>query len=338
MIIYLHGGDDASPTRSRHAARRRPPLLPAGPVPGRDRSHPRHQSVQRLADAHRGAAPGHRRDPDQRPGGPRPRARGRAARDLRAQRGARRPHPQRAGPAHGRRRRLAGRPPAPRRAQGLDDRRALVGPRPPVDGLRDHCRARAPPGHAGPARRRPLLDQQRDQRTGAGARARRPPRRRIPLPPRPSDARERHLARRAGRRAVDHRRPRRRQERRHRLHRHRHPDPRLVVGDPRLAQPRPGRAPTSSGRTSRSETSLPATTTPRARRSAASSTTASSASASRTCSRSPTSSASPPGRAKAPGVLGALRGRIIDSLVCDEALARSVLSAAGSGTTEGTHP
>ncbi len=44
------------------------------------------------------------------------------------------------------------------------------------------------------------------------------------------------------------------------------------------------------------------------------------------------------GRAKAPGVLGALRGRIIDSLVCDEALARSVLSAAGSGTTEGTHP
>jgi DNA-binding transcriptional regulator LsrR (DeoR family) len=41
------------------------------------------------------------------------------------------------------------------------------------------------------------------------------------------------------------------------------------------------------------------------------------------------------GRAKAPGVLGALRGRIIDSLVCDEALARSVLSAAGSGSTTG---
>ncbi|GAA5135194.1 sugar-binding domain-containing protein [Alloalcanivorax gelatiniphagus] len=38
------------------------------------------------------------------------------------------------------------------------------------------------------------------------------------------------------------------------------------------------------------------------------------------------------GRAKTPGVLGALRGRIIDSLVCDEALARSVLSAAGSST------
>jgi DNA-binding transcriptional regulator LsrR (DeoR family) len=44
------------------------------------------------------------------------------------------------------------------------------------------------------------------------------------------------------------------------------------------------------------------------------------------------------GRAKTPGVLGALRGRIIDSLVCDEALARSVLSAAGSSTPEGTRP
>jgi DNA-binding transcriptional regulator LsrR (DeoR family) len=44
------------------------------------------------------------------------------------------------------------------------------------------------------------------------------------------------------------------------------------------------------------------------------------------------------GRAKTPGVLGALRGRIIDSLVCDEALARSVLSAAGSSTSEGIHP
>lgn len=42
------------------------------------------------------------------------------------------------------------------------------------------------------------------------------------------------------------------------------------------------------------------------------------------------------GRAKTPGVLGALRGRIIDSLVCDEALARSVLSAAGSTTSGGT--
>ncbi|HMD10886.1 MAG TPA: sugar-binding domain-containing protein, partial [Marmoricola sp.] len=32
------------------------------------------------------------------------------------------------------------------------------------------------------------------------------------------------------------------------------------------------------------------------------------------------------GRAKAPGVLGAIRGHLIDSLVCDETLARSLLS------------
>jgi DNA-binding transcriptional regulator LsrR (DeoR family) len=32
------------------------------------------------------------------------------------------------------------------------------------------------------------------------------------------------------------------------------------------------------------------------------------------------------GRAKAPGVLGALRGHIVDSLVCDEGLARHLLS------------
>ncbi len=35
------------------------------------------------------------------------------------------------------------------------------------------------------------------------------------------------------------------------------------------------------------------------------------------------------GRAKTPGVLGALRGRLVDSLVCDEALARAVLSETG---------
>ena len=45
------------------------------------------------------------------------------------------------------------------------------------------------------------------------------------------------------------------------------------------------------------------------------------------------------GRAKTPGVLGALRGRVVDSLVCDEALARSVLSAHADGTrTEPTRP
>lgn len=40
------------------------------------------------------------------------------------------------------------------------------------------------------------------------------------------------------------------------------------------------------------------------------------------------------GRAKAPGVLGALTGRLIDSLVCDESLARAVLSAHRSSTDE----
>lgn len=37
------------------------------------------------------------------------------------------------------------------------------------------------------------------------------------------------------------------------------------------------------------------------------------------------------GRAKTPGVVGALRGHLIDSLVCDESLARSVLSSTGPG-------
>jgi DNA-binding transcriptional regulator LsrR (DeoR family) len=41
------------------------------------------------------------------------------------------------------------------------------------------------------------------------------------------------------------------------------------------------------------------------------------------------------GRAKASGVLGALRGNVVDSLVCDESLARSVLSRAHSTSDEG---
>jgi len=39
------------------------------------------------------------------------------------------------------------------------------------------------------------------------------------------------------------------------------------------------------------------------------------------------------GRAKTPGVLGALRGHIIDSLVCDDTLARSLLSEARTPST-----
>ena len=42
------------------------------------------------------------------------------------------------------------------------------------------------------------------------------------------------------------------------------------------------------------------------------------------------------GRTKAPGVLGALRGQLIDSLVCDESLARAVLSAHRVSTEERT--
>ena len=38
------------------------------------------------------------------------------------------------------------------------------------------------------------------------------------------------------------------------------------------------------------------------------------------------------GRAKVPGVLGALRGHLIDSLVCDEVLARHLLSEARSAS------
>jgi DNA-binding transcriptional regulator LsrR (DeoR family) len=42
------------------------------------------------------------------------------------------------------------------------------------------------------------------------------------------------------------------------------------------------------------------------------------------------------GRAKTPGVLGALRGHIIDSLVCDDTLARSLLSEARTPATNDT--
>lgn len=43
------------------------------------------------------------------------------------------------------------------------------------------------------------------------------------------------------------------------------------------------------------------------------------------------------GRAKTPGVLGALRGRLIDSLVCDETLARNLLTEA-RGLAHHDHP
>jgi DNA-binding transcriptional regulator LsrR (DeoR family) len=44
------------------------------------------------------------------------------------------------------------------------------------------------------------------------------------------------------------------------------------------------------------------------------------------------------GRAKVPGVLGALRGRLIDVLVCDESLARGVLAGAAGQALEPVNP
>ena len=44
------------------------------------------------------------------------------------------------------------------------------------------------------------------------------------------------------------------------------------------------------------------------------------------------------GRAKTPGVLGALRGRIVDSLVCDEVLARALLSERASAPQPAVPP
>ena len=44
------------------------------------------------------------------------------------------------------------------------------------------------------------------------------------------------------------------------------------------------------------------------------------------------------GRAKTPGVLGSLRGRIVDSLVCDEVLARALLSEPASAPQPAVPP
>ena len=87
-----------------------PALLPRGPLAGRDRRADGHQPVERLADAQRGAEAGHRRDPDQRPRRPGARARGGAADPVRPPRrpgGPRRPRRR----ACGSRTRSAPRPP-----------------------------------------------------------------------------------------------------------------------------------------------------------------------------------------------------------------------------------
>ena len=226
--------------------------------------------------------------------------------------------PRRAGRPRRHRRRPAargpgrhpGRPAAARQPQGLDDRGAVLGPRAPVDGLRHHRRPGAPRAHPRPARRRALLDPQRDQRPGAGPRARRTPRRRLPLPARTGRARVQRVARRPARRAV-HRRAAGPGGGRADL---------AFVGigtpTPRLVGGRSSSRSTSataeqqgaSGPPARSATSPPATTTPTGQPIHGAVEDRVLAVTLDDLPRSPTSSASPHGRAKTPGVLGALRG------------------------------
>ena len=162
--------------RSRHPPGCGAPLLRGGPLAGRDRRRAGHQPSQRLADAHRGAEAGHRRDPDQRPGRPGARAGGRAARPF----GLRDVRVAHAGTGAG---------------QRLEDQVGTQAARLLLDNLKDSMTValswghalqsmvyattadqELPRPHARPARRRPLLDPQRDQRPGAGPRARRTPR------------------------------------------------------------------------------------------------------------------------------------------------------------------
>ena len=221
--------------------------------------------------------------------------------------------------------------------QGLDDRGALVGPLPAGDGLRDDGRPRVPPAHPGAAGRRPLLDQQRDQRTGARPRARVRLGAEYRFLHAPATLERRHVARRAAGRALDQRGAGERRPRRHGLRRHRHPDPRLVGRDPRLPEPR-------RRREREAFWALKPVGDVAARYYNAQGAPIRGVVDDRVLGISldglleiPNVVGVASGRAKTPGVLGALRGRIIDSLVCDEALARSVLSASGSATTEGTH-
>ena len=100
----------------------------------------------------------------------------------------------------------------------------------------------------------------------------------------------------------------------------------LVGGDPRRDTSTP-RNRARSGPPSRSATSPPATTTPRASRSTAWS-RPDPGDQPRRAAPDPQRRRGRPGPGEAPGVLGALRGHIIDSLVCDDTLARSLLSEA----------
>ena len=226
-----------------------------------------------------------------------------------------------------------GRPAARREPQGLDDGGAVLGPRPAGDGLRDHRRPGAPPAHPGPAGRRPVLDPQRDQRPGAGPRARRTPRRRrtASCTHRPrsesSTSRDALLAEPSIADALD---DGGRADLAVRRHRHPHATAR---------RPRSSTRSTSASRASsrRSGTHDPVGDiaaryygAAAASRSTAPSRTGSSASTLDDLIAIPHVIGVAYGRAKTPGVLGALRGHLIDSLVCDEALARHLLSEARS--------
>ena len=123
------------------------------------------------------------------------------------------------------------------------------------------------------------------------------------------------------------------------VRRHRHPDPRLVGGDPRLAAASTRRG--NAGFWAQQPVGDVAAryyNAERPARSAAPSTTASSPSPSRTCSRSPTSSASPTAGPRRPASSAPCAATSSTPSSATRALARSVLSDAGPrpATPEGS--
>ena len=253
------------------------------------------------------------------------RARGRPARHVRP--------PGRAGGPRGTGPRPAGRgpgrhpgsAPAARQHQGLDDGGAVVGPRPAVDGVRHDLRPgvpRAQPRAAGGG-----VSSISNEISGQELvrEARRTPQGAVPLPARTGDVRVRPVARRAAGGAV-HRRRSPRRARRPGLRGDRHPSrgsSAAILASMNLSPADRAR----SGPPSRSATSPRATTTPRASRSTG---------RSRPDPRGQPRRAAPhpqrrrgrPGPGEDARRPGALRGHIIDSLVCDDTLARSLLSEA----------
>ena len=311
--------------RSRHAAGGCAALLPGGPVAGGDRR----RAWAPAAPTSPGCSPRRRSRASSRSGSTTPRGRVRELEDelharfgLRevrvAHAGARRRAPGR-GPG-----RHPGRPAAAGQPQGLDDRRAVLGPRAPGDGLRDDRRPRATTGS--PWSSWSAASPRSATRSAARSWSASSPYASAPATasctprPRSSPARSRDalLAEPSIADALDDGRAA-------------PTSPFVGIGTPTHGssaaildslnltdEERKAFWAAEPGRRHRG----PLLRRRRPARSTAPSTTGSSASPSTTWSRSRTWSASPHGRAKAPGVLGALRGRLIDSLVCDESLAR----------------